>query len=135
MNPLVNVLVGPIFDLLDKIIPDKDAAQKAAQEIAVLAATQAHTEIMAQMEVNKAEAQHHSIFVSGWRPFIGWTLGFAMAFNYMIAPLVNWATALTGHDVTLPVLEFDIMMPVLLGMLGLATVRTAERIRGVARNN
>jgi hypothetical protein len=131
---LASILVGPVFDILDKIIPDKDAARRAAEQIAATAQDHAHAERIAQMEVNKAEAQHASIFVAGWRPFIGWSLGFAMTFNYIAAPLINWATALAGKPIVLPVLDFQIMLPVLLGMLGLATNRTVERIKGKARN-
>ena len=130
---LVEILVGPITALLDKFIPDKDAREKMAHEIATLAETQAHAQIMAQIEVNKIEAAHKSLFVAGWRPFIGWSLGFAMTFNYIVAPLVNWGTALSGSDVVLPILDFEIMMPVLFGLLGMATARTVEKVRGVAR--
>lgn len=130
---LVEILIGPITALLDKVIPDKDAREKMAHEIAMLAANQAHEQLLGQIDINKAEAVHKSIFVAGWRPFIGWALGFAMAFNYIVAPLINWGTALLGYDVVLPVLEFEIMMPVLMGMLGLAWGRTKEKIEGVAR--
>jgi len=131
---LVDILVGPIAALLDKFIPDKDARERMAHEIATLAEKQAHEQIMAQMEVNKAEAQHSSMFVAGWRPAAGWSCVLAMTFNFVMAPLINWGTTLYGYDVTLPVLNLEIMMPVLLGMLGLGGLRSYERRNQVERN-
>lgn len=132
---LVEILIGPIAAILDKIIPDKDAREKMAFEIATLAANQAHAEVMQQIELNKAEAQSPSVFVSGWRPFIGWCCGFGIGFNFIVAPLVNWATALYGNDIVVPVLDMSVMMPIILGMLGLVAARTKEKIEGVARVN
>lgn len=142
MNPIVNALIGPIAGLLDKLIPDKDARERMAHEIAMTVESQLHEQSMGQLEVNKVEAAHKSLFVAGWRPFIGWSLGFAMCFNYVLAPLINWATMVFNVTITvdgveqavvLPVLEFEVMMPVLLGMLGLGTMRSFEKKNGVAR--
>ena len=130
---LVEILVGPIAGLLDKFIPDKDARERMAHEIASLAEKQAHEQIIAQIEVNKIEAASPSIFVSGWRPAAGWTCVLAMCFNFVIAPLINWGTELVHHEATLPILDLTIMMPVLLGMLGLGGMRSYEKRNGVAR--
>lgn len=130
---LVEILVGPIAGLLDKFIPDKDARERMAHEIATLAEKQAHDQIMAQLEVNKQEAAHKSLFVAGWRPAAGWICVLAMGFNFVAAPLINWGTELTNNEATLPVLDLTIMMPVLLGMLGLGGMRSYEKRNGVAR--
>lgn len=130
---LASILIGPISKLLDKIIPDKDERERMAHEIATLAANQAHEISIAQIDLNKQEAAHTSLFVSGWRPAAGWTCVSAMAFNYVAAPLINWGTALYGSPVVLPVLDLDVMMPVLLGMLGLGGMRSFEKKNGVAR--
>ena len=127
MNPLFNLLVGPITGLLDKVVPDKDQREKLAHEIATLAEKQAHSQIMAQMEVNKQEAAHKSLFVAGWRPSVGWVCCLAMAFNYIGFPLLSAA----GIETT--TLELDTMLPVLLGMLGLGGMRSYEKSAGVAR--
>lgn len=133
MNPLLNLLVGPIERLLDKVIPNKDEREKMAHEIATLAATQAHEINKSQIELNKQEAAHKNLFVAGWRPFAGWTCVSAMAFNFVVAPLINWGTQLSGNDVVLPVLDLSIMMPVLMGMLGMGGLRTYEKVTKVAR--
>ena len=69
MLNLVSSLVGPVTGLLDKFVEDKDQKNALAHEIATMAERQAHEANMAQVEVNKAEAQHRSLFVAGWRPF------------------------------------------------------------------
>lgn len=141
MINLVKILVGPITSLLDKVIPDKDARERMAHEIATMVENQAHTQIMAQIEVNKQEAAHKSLFVAGWRPGAGWVCVIAMAFNFVVAPLINWGTAVYGYVgpdgelLVLPVLDLSVMMPVLLGMLGLGGMRSYEKRAGVAREN
>jgi hypothetical protein len=136
---LLKILVGPIAGLLDKVIPDKDEREKMAHDIATMVEENAHSQIMAQMEINKQEAAHKSLFVAGWRPGAGWTCVVAMAFNFVIAPLINWATAVFGYVapsgelLVLPVLDLEVMMPVLLGMLGLGGMRSYEKKNGVAR--
>ena len=72
---LVSGLAGPVAGLLDKFIEDKDQKNQLAHDIATLADKQAHEQIMAQVEVNKQEAAHKSLFVAGWRPAIGWICG------------------------------------------------------------
>jgi hypothetical protein len=71
-------LIGPVTNLLDQFIEDKDQKAKLAHEIATMSEKHAQQQAMGQLEINKAEAQHRSIFVAGWRPFLGWVLSFAM---------------------------------------------------------
>lgn len=133
---LVEILVGPIAGLLDKFIPDKDAREKMAHDIAVLVESQAHEQAMGQVEINKQEAQHGSVFVAGWRPAIGWICGAALAWNFVIQPLLLWGVWLfpEGADIaTAPKLDTGELMTVLLGMLGLGGLRTFEKREGVAR--
>lgn len=137
MAGLVEILVGPIAGLLDKIIPDKDAREKMAHDIAVLAETQAHAQIMAQMEVNKQEAAHQNLFVAGWRPGVGWVCVAALGWNFVIQPLLLWGAWMVPEYAdkiaTAPSLEMGELMTVLLGMLGLGGLRTYEKKHGVAR--
>ncbi len=85
-----------------------------------------------QLEVNKAEAASTSLFVSGWRPFIGWTCGAAFAYKFVLAPAGAFAMAAAGHAINLPVLDFTEMSTILLGMLGLGGLRTIEKVKGVS---
>ena len=134
---MIQALIGPVAGLLDKFIEDKDQKAKLAHEIATMAEKHAHEAAMAQVDVNKAEAQHRSIFVAGWRPFIGWTCGVALAYHFVLYPIIVFAI-MTFPDLPVPadaLPEFDMesLMTVLLGMLGLGGLRTWEKTKGVAK--
>jgi hypothetical protein len=134
MIGLVSSLIGPVTGILDKFVEDKDAKAAMAHEIATMAQKAAHDAAMAQVEVNKTEAQHRSVFVAGWRPFIGWTCGVALAYHFVAAPLIVFAVTLSGY--TMPDLpEFDMgsLMTVLMGMLGLGGLRTFEKSKGLTK--
>ncbi len=89
---------------------------------------------LAQIELNKIEASHRSIFVAGWRPFIGWVCGFALAYIFMARDLIARVIVNTGAQASLPPdLAMGELMTVLLGMLGLGTFKTAEKFGGKAR--
>jgi hypothetical protein len=137
MIDFVKILVGPIAALLDKVIPDKDARELMAHEIAVMVEVQTFELAKAQVEVNRQEAAHKSLFVAGWRPAIGWICGTALAWNFVIQPLLLWAAWVFPEyapDIsTAPKLESDELMTVLLGMLGLGGLRTYEKKHNVAR--
>ena len=125
---MIELLVGAISPLLDKFIPDADQRNKLAHEIATMTQRQAHEIAKAQIEVNKTEAAHKNLFVAGWRPFIGWTCGVAMANNFIVMPYV---AAFTATNVLM--LDLSQMMPVLMGLLGLGAYRSYEKVKGVAR--
>lgn len=87
-----------------------------------------------QMEVNKAEAEHTSVFVAGWRPFIGWVGGLGLAFQFVVRPLLQWGMLVFGvaEDVPdLPRLDLSELITILGGMLGLGVMRTREKEKGV----
>jgi len=131
---MIQALIGPVAGLLDKFIEDKDQKAKLAHEIATMAEKHAHEAAMAQVDVNKAEAQHRSIFVAGWRPFIGWTCGVALAYHFVIAPLVIFGASWAGAEIPeLPSFDMDALMTVLLGMLGLGGLRTYEKTKGLTK--
>ncbi len=130
---MVKLLVGPIFKLLDKVIPDADERSRLAHEIATLAERQAHEIAKAQINVNQNEAKHKSVFVSGWRPACGWVCVLGFSVNFLIIPIVNiYLTAWTQSPLLIPSLDVSEMMPVLLGMLGLGGMRTVEKAKNVA---
>lgn len=130
---MIELLVGSVSALLSRVIPDKSERDKLAHEIATIAEKQSHEQIMAQLNVNKIEAAHKSLYVAGWRPFIGWSCGIAMAFNFIGLPLINTFSVLYDTPLELPPLDLEVMMPVLLGMLGLGGMRSFEKRTGVAR--
>ena len=81
--------------------------------------------IKVQNEVNKIEAQHRSIFVAGWRPFIGWVCGLALLYNFILRDIIAWLSP----DIMPPALQMDHLITILLGMLGLGGLRTYEKLK------
>ena len=132
---MLQSLIGPITGLLDKFIPDKDQRARLAHDVATMAQKHAQELAKAQLEVNKVEAAHKSLFVSGWRPFIGWTCGLGMFGNFITIPFANFALALLQYDIVIPLVPLETMMPVLMGMLGLGAMRTYEKKNAVHRDN
>ena len=131
MNPLALLEIGG--RLLDKIIPDKDAREKAQAELLRAAQDQDFQKAIAQIEVNKMEAQHTSLFVAGWRPAIGWICVVGLGYNFLLYPMMTWLVAITGAEFTPPPLLSENLMELVMGMLGLGALRSFEKWKGVAR--
>jgi len=130
----------PIFSqLLDKILPDKGAADAAKLELMRLAQqgdlAQINADVAiatAQSDINKVEAASTRLFVAGWRPFVGWICGLAVGFKFIGGPALFMVGQALGHPVELPVIETSELWPLLLGMLGLGGLRTVEKVKGAA---
>ena len=130
---MIESLIGPVAGLLDKFIEDKDQKNALAHQIATMSERHAQELAKGQLEVNKAEAASTSLFVAGWRPAVGWVCVLGMASNFVLIPMVNFILALAESSVTIPLIDTSTMMPVLLGMLGLGAMRSAEKIKKVSR--
>jgi hypothetical protein len=131
---LIPSLLPIIGDVIGRFLPeDKEAAAKAQQEIEQQLTTHLAQIDLAQLEINKVEASHRSIFIAGWRPMIGWTCGLALAYTYVIQPIAVFILGQTGHLIVLPTLSMSEMMPVLMGMLGLGGLRSFEKWKRVAK--
>jgi hypothetical protein len=130
---VIESLIGPVAGLLDKFIEDKDQKNALAHQIATMSERHAQELAKGQLEVNKAEAASNSLFVAGWRPAVGWVCVLGMASNFVLIPMVNFILALAESTVTVPLIDTSTMMPVLLGMLGLGAMRSAEKIKKVSR--
>ena len=126
--------------ILDKLIPDPVARQAAkvrlleleqAGQLAQLDATLKLAQ--GQLEVNKVEAASPDRFVSGWRPAVGWVCAGGFAYVTLLQPLLPWLAHLAGgtHE-PLPNIPTDVLLTLLLGMLGLGGLRTAEKIKGAS---
>lgn len=115
--------------VLDKFIPDPEAKAKAEGELrASLLAWD-----RGQIEVNTAEAGNNSVFVAGWRPFIGWVCGVSMAYQYVITPVALWLAAIGGVHLPTPPRLDDMLWEMMFGMLGIAGLRTFEKVKGITR--
>ena len=131
---MLQALIGPVSEILDKFIEDKDQKAALAHEIATMSERHAQELALAQIEVNKAEAQSPSVFKGGWRPFIGWICGTAFLYHFVLQPLLIFAIAASGADIPeLPEFDMASLMTVLGGMLGLGALRTYEKQRNLTR--
>ena len=114
-------------DVIGRIWPNKTEQEKAELQAAMLV-------VQGQLQVNQVEAASSSLWVSGWRPFIGWICGSACAWNWIGLPMTKAGLLLAGMaPLTLAPADLTEMLPVLMGMLGLGALRTTEKIKGVAR--
>jgi len=123
---ILNSLIGPVTSLLDKFIQDKDKKNAIAFELATMAEKHAQELAKGQLEVNKTEAAHKSLFVAGWRPAIGWICGMALLYSTILSPIL-------GIWFTIPPVDSSLLTTVLMGMLGLGAMRTVEKTKNVQR--
>ena len=131
--PFLAALLPILGGVIDKVIPDTAAADKAKLEMQMEVIKQAKEGLLAQIDLNKAEAATGNAFVGGWRPFIGWVCGAALAAQYVAGPLLEWGAAAFGHPLPpLPKLD-DMLWELVLAMLGIGGLRTVEKVKGVAR--
>lgn len=134
--------IGSIADLardaLDKFIPDPQA--KAAAQLALFQAEQAgeFKEMDQQLalaklqtDTNNTEAASSSLFVAGWRPFVGWVCGSGFAMIFVIGPMLEWLANLFGHSIKFPILDTGTLTTLLMAMLGLAGMRSYDKTKGV----
>ena len=133
MLALLLPLLGPVLDKLTGMIPDPAAAAKARAEAMQQIMEATLKADAAQMEVNKTQAASGSIFVAGGRPFIMWVCGIGCAWNWIGFPVAMFLAAAVGHPLDLSPADTTEMMPLLVGLLGMSGLRTAEKMKGVSR--
>lgn len=117
--------------LIDRIWPDPTAAANAKFELFKLQQSGELSAIAGQLEINKVEAANPSMFVSGWRPYVGWVCGTGLFYSFLGQPLLSWAAAICNVPIP-PTLDMGTLLTVLGGLLGLGSLRTVEKINGVA---
>ena len=128
----VTAILSVAGQVIDRVWPDPAQAAAAKLQLMQLQMSGELAQIAGQMDTNKIEAGNTCVFVSGWRPFIGWVCGAACAWNWIGLPAAGFILAALGHNVSLHSADVSEMMPVLMGMLGLGGLRTYEKINGVA---
>ena len=134
MLNIVGSILPVVGEVIDRLVPDKAGAAKARQDIEAALVKAENDGRLGQLEINKVEAAHRSIFVAGWRPFIGWICGAALAWHFILAPMIGAAFAWAGADAPeLPAFDMQSLMTILGGMLGLGSLRTFEKYKGVAK--
>lgn len=134
LGDLIKGALGPIMDGVLRFIPDKNKRAEAQEQFEQQILVALTGIVQGQLAINAKEAEHGSIFVAGWRPFIGWTCGFALAWSFILQPFLDWAIFAFGIDIAgSPKIELGPLLSILMGMLGLGGLRTYEKRLGVAR--
>lgn len=126
---MIDKLIQPVSEILDKFIADKDLKIKLQHELN----QEIHKANLAQLEVNKVEAAHRNVFVAGWRPFTGWVCASALAYHFILEPIIVFGLALYNIQLTLPQFDMGSLLTVLMGMLGLGGLRTFEKTKGLTK--
>tara|TARA_R110000796_G_scaffold59492_1_gene137230 strand:- start:22 stop:393 length:372 start_codon:yes stop_codon:yes gene_type:complete len=121
---ILSALIGPATELVGKFVQDKDKAAQLSHELSTMADQHAQAALLAQIEVNKVEAQGNW-FQASWRPLCGYVCVLGLAVNFLISPIA------AGFGLAIPQAEMSVMMPVLTGMLGLAGMRSFEKVKKV----
>jgi hypothetical protein len=138
-SKVLGFLSGDVLDSLASLFKDYQEKKITKEELKFKLATfEAQNEQdlrLAQIALNAEEAKHSSMFVAGWRPFLGWVCGLGFTMNFLVAPIGTFFAELAGYSIVFPQADVSTMMPVLLGMLGLGGMRTIEKLNYRARNN
>jgi hypothetical protein len=119
---MLSALIAPITGLLDKVIPDADTKAKIAHELATMSERHAQEVTLQQIEVLKADAKGNW-FQSSWRPLAGYVSVLGMAVNFLVSPIA------AGFGVVIPQADMSVMMPLLLGMLGISGMRSFDKVK------
>jgi hypothetical protein len=128
---MLDKLIEPVSNILDKFVADKDLKQKLEHELK----TELHRANMAQIAVNKEQAKHSSLFVSGARPAIMWVCCLGLFWSFFLAPLLNWMILLYDSNIVLPNIQTEGLLTLTLSLLGLGGYRSLEKFKGVARSS
>lgn len=138
LGGILGDLLDPVKDIVSEVVVDKDKkleVQFKLKELEDRINERLHEEVLAQVEVNKVEAASGSVFVAGWRPFVGWVCGFGLGYSAILQPFLNWGSRVVGYMGELPALNDTTLITVLGGMLGIGIMRSWEKGKGVSTND
>lgn len=131
MNPLLNVGIGGIVESVGKVADDLFTSDEERMKAELDLFSAETTRLQSQTEVNKVEAGSSSIFVAGWRPAIGWICGISLGYVSIIEPIARFTSqVIYGYTGNFPVINTDITMQILIGMLGLGLYRSYDKKQG-----
>jgi hypothetical protein len=125
----VGELATSVADVVDRFV-ETDEEKEAA---AILRMKIQQEPDRWQTEINAIEAKHRTIFVAGWRPFIGWVCGVSLAMNFVVFPMMEWITKLRGDLITRPEMDTGALMTLVISLLGLGATRTYEKMIGISK--
>jgi len=133
MGLFSKILGGPAIDAVSAVgnVVDQlfTTDEERAQAAILMEKIHQKPQIL-QAEINRVEASHRSLFVAGWRPFIGWVCGLGFLWAFLLHPLFQWGVAIAGLEITPPDINTDSLMQLVLALLGLGTLRSVEKMTG-----
>jgi hypothetical protein len=133
---LLPKLLPIVGDVIGRFLPeDKEAAAKARREIEAELTKHLAELDLAQAQTNLEQAKHPSIFIAGARPAIMWICAFGLGWQFVFQPVAVWIFSVMGSDLVLPMIETEGLMPLTLSLLGLGSMRSFEKFKGIQRNN
>lgn len=135
LGGILKDLISPVTDIISEVVVDKDKKKELELEIQKLADRadeRFHNELMGQIEVNKEEAKHASIFVAGWRPFIGWVGGVGLGYTFVLAPFIEFVARASGYVGDMPLPDSSQLMALVTAMLGVGAMRSYDKQKGTA---
>jgi hypothetical protein len=128
----LNPVAAAVSTVVDRLVPDNNASQKLKDQIAIELNKATIAGQLAQLDINKEEAKSSSMFVAGWRPFIGWVCGTALAYQFVGAPVGLWLSQIAGYVIPEPPTLDKTLWELVFAMLGMGGLRTFEKLKGVA---
>jgi Holin of 3TMs, for gene-transfer release len=136
--PIIGDVINSVKDLISEVVVDKDKRAELNLELRKIedqAQARLDAQILAQTEVNKVEAASSSLFVAGWRPAIGWVGAVALAYSFVVGPMLMWLATLFGYKGAMPVFQLQELMTLVMALLGIGGMRTYEKTKGVATDD
>jgi hypothetical protein len=131
MLGIAETVIGVAGKVLDKFVEDKDLKTKLSHELK----SQIVSLDLAQAQANIEQAKHPSIFVAGARPSIMWICAFGLGWQFVFQPIFIWVIAITGSTLSIPIIPTEGLMTLTLSLLGLGSMRSFEKHKGIHRNN
>jgi len=131
MLGIAESIIGVAGKVLDKFVEDKDLKTKLNAELK----SQIISLDLAQAQANIEQAKHPSVFIAGARPAIMWICAFGLGWQFVFQPVALWGLAVSNMDITLPVIQTEGLMTLTLSLLGLGSMRSFEKFKGIQRNN
>jgi hypothetical protein len=135
LGGLLKDLISPIKDLVSEVVVDKDKARELnvrLEELADKTDQRLHEELMGQITINTEEAKHASIFVAGWRPFIGWVGGVGLAYSFVLAPFIEFVARANHYVGEMPTPDANQLLTLVTAMLGVGAMRSYDKMKGTA---
>lgn len=131
----ISAVADVVGKVLDRVIPDPKAKAEALAQLQQLQQNGDLAVMAQQAEINKVEAANANMFIAGWRPFVGWVCGSALAIQLVVAPLAVQISNIVGHPVPLVTMDVSLLVTTLTGMLGLGGMRTVEKLSNAQGNH